>query len=102
MNLALLLPLLLATSAHPDPARGARLFQRLDCTNCHVAGGNGPDLSSEGTRAHDAKWLAVQIEIACIRLGFNSNTKLINETRAWILRQPELWQDRSPQSGVRP
>jgi hypothetical protein len=32
----------------------------------------------------DLDWLNVKIEDACVRLGFKSNTKLINETRNWI------------------
>jgi D5 N terminal like len=37
------------------------------------------------------QWLNVRIEQACAGLGFKSVNKLINETRQWILRQPQLW-----------
>jgi hypothetical protein len=47
------------------------------------------------------RWLAVYIEMACRGLDFSSDTKLIDETRNWIFRQPELWRDRAPQSGAR-
>ena len=71
-----------------------------------ISAPGGAWLYSDGAwQRLDKKWLAVQVEIACIGLGFNSNTKLVNETRAWLLRQPELWRDRAPQrdkrSGVR-
>jgi phage/plasmid-associated DNA primase len=39
----------------------------------------------------DDQWLNVRIEQACAGLGFKSVNKLINETRQWILRQPNLW-----------
>jgi hypothetical protein len=54
-------------------------------------------------RLHDkwmrlnGRWLAMRIEEASAGFGFSSSTKLINETRNWILRQPELWRDRGPQ-----
>jgi len=48
-----------------------------------------------------ARWLAMRIEEAACGFGFSSSTKLINETRNWILRQPELWRDRAPAAGSR-
>lgn len=48
----------------------------------------------------DKRWLAMRIEQACLNLGLASNSKLIKETRAWILRQPELWLNRAPVLGV--
>lgn len=62
---------------------------------------SGPWLHSQGVWERcDMHWLAMQIELACILRAFNSDTKLINETRNWILRQPELWRDSAPQSGA--
>jgi hypothetical protein len=72
-----------------------------------ISAPGGAWLYSDGAwQRLDKKWLAVQVEIACIGLGFNSDTKLVNETLAWLLRQPELWRDRAPKqdckrSGVR-
>ncbi|MBW5438345.1 hypothetical protein FXB41_27360 [Bradyrhizobium canariense] len=40
-----------------------------------------------------AKWLDVRIEHNFKQLGYKTGTKLINETRNWILRQPELWRE---------
>jgi len=37
------------------------------------------------------QWLNVRIEQACAGLGFKSVSKLINEARQWMLRQPQLW-----------
>jgi hypothetical protein len=63
---------------------------------------SGPWLYSQGVWERcDMRWLAVRIEMACIPRGFSSDTKLINETRNWLLRQPELWRDRAPRSGAR-
>jgi phage/plasmid-associated DNA primase len=39
------------------------------------------------------QWLNVRIEQACAGLGFKSVNRLINETRQWILRQPQLWRE---------
>jgi len=59
---------------------------------------SGPWHYSQGVwKPCDMRWIAVQIEMECMPRGFISNTKLINETRGWILRQPELWRDRAPQ-----
>ena len=67
-----------------------------------VSAPSGPWLYSQGDWSRvNKRWLAVQIEQACVGLGFKSDTKLINETRNWILRQPELWRERAPQSGAR-
>ncbi|MCA1452166.1 hypothetical protein I6F35_02915 [Bradyrhizobium sp. BRP22] len=38
-------------------------------------------------------WLDVKIEDACVVIGFKSKSKLIFETRSWIMRQPQLWRD---------
>jgi hypothetical protein len=59
---------------------------------------DGPWLRLHGEWARlSARWLAMRIEEAACGFGFSSSTKLINETRNWILRQPELWRDRAPQ-----
>ncbi|MEH2475685.1 phage/plasmid-associated DNA primase [Nitrobacteraceae bacterium AZCC 2161] len=39
------------------------------------------------------QWLNVRIEQACAGLGFKSVSKLINEARQWMLRQPQLWRE---------
>ena len=63
---------------------------------------SGPLLYSQGVWSRvNKKWLAVQIEQACRGFDFSSDTKLINETRNWILRQPELWRDGAPPDGKR-
>jgi hypothetical protein len=63
---------------------------------------SGAWLNSEGIWSRvNKRWLAVYIEMACRGFDFNSDTKLVNETRAWLLRQPELWRDCVPQSGAR-
>jgi hypothetical protein len=68
-----------------------------------ISAPGGAWLYSDGAwQRLDKKWLAVQVEIACIGLGFNSDTKLVNETRAWLLRQPELWRDRVPHQERKP
>ncbi|WP_316207231.1 hypothetical protein [Bradyrhizobium sp. SZCCHNR3118] len=41
----------------------------------------------------EPKWLNTRIERACRGLGFKSTTKLINETRNWIEREPDLWRE---------
>jgi len=41
----------------------------------------------------EPKWLNVRIEMMADGLGYKSGTKLINETRNWIERRPELWRD---------
>jgi hypothetical protein len=43
----------------------------------------------------DHKWIDVRIEEACRGLGFTSGSKLINETRNWIARNPELWRKKA-------
>jgi phage/plasmid-associated DNA primase len=43
----------------------------------------------------DHKWIDVRIEEACRGLGFISGSKLINETRSWIVRNPELWRKKA-------
>jgi hypothetical protein len=48
------------------------------------------------------KCLAVRIEMACRALDFASDTKLINETRNWMFRQPGLWRDRVPPQERKP
>lgn len=35
-------------------------------------------------------WASVLIEEGCLTLGVVSNTKIVNETRAWLQRQPQL------------
>jgi P4 family phage/plasmid primase-like protien len=42
---------------------------------------------------NETKWLDVRIEHNFERLGYKTGTKLVNETRNWILRRPELWRD---------
>ncbi|EIG62294.1 DNA primase family protein [Bradyrhizobium sp. WSM1253] len=39
------------------------------------------------------KWLDVRIEHNFEQLGYKTGTKLVNETRNWILRRPELWRE---------
>ncbi|HWE06989.1 MAG TPA: DNA-primase RepB domain-containing protein, partial [Rhizomicrobium sp.] len=41
-------------------------------------------------------WLDARIEEVCRGLGFKSNNKLVNETRCWIIRNPELRRDEIP------
>ena len=41
-------------------------------------------------------WLDVQIETACQALGVSSTIKVVNETRNWITRNPDLWRDDVP------
>ncbi|UPJ89706.1 hypothetical protein IVB16_08075 [Bradyrhizobium sp. 183] len=41
----------------------------------------------------ETKWLDVRIEHNCEALGYKTATRLISETRNWILRRPELWRD---------
>ncbi|MCK1324224.1 hypothetical protein IVB16_17175 [Bradyrhizobium sp. 183] len=41
----------------------------------------------------ETKWLDVRIERNCEALGYKTATRLISETRNWILRRPELWRD---------
>ncbi|WP_354265863.1 hypothetical protein [Bradyrhizobium sp. I1.7.5] len=38
----------------------------------------------------DAKWLNWRIEAACRALSFKNSTKLINDTRNWIERDPDI------------
>ncbi|MCA1433116.1 hypothetical protein I6F33_09035 [Bradyrhizobium sp. BRP20] len=42
---------------------------------------------------NETKWLDVRIEHIFERLGYKTGTKLVNETRNWILRRPELWRE---------
>lgn len=42
---------------------------------------------------NETGWLEIRIESACVGFGFISNTKLVNETRNYIMRRPELWRD---------
>nr|WP_249815685.1 MULTISPECIES: DNA primase family protein [unclassified Bradyrhizobium] len=44
-------------------------------------------------RRVENQWLNVRIEHICAGFSFKSGSKLINETRNWIERQPELWRD---------
>lgn len=41
----------------------------------------------------ETKWLDVRIEHNFEQLGYKTGTKLVNETRNWILRRPELWRE---------
>ncbi|MCK1718312.1 DNA primase family protein [Bradyrhizobium sp. 141] len=41
----------------------------------------------------ETKWLDVRIEHNFEQHGYKTGTKLVNETRNWILRRPELWRD---------
>lgn len=41
----------------------------------------------------ETKWLDVRIEQNCEALGYKTATRLISETRNWILRRPDLWRD---------
>jgi hypothetical protein len=43
-----------------------------------------------------ASWLNVEIERAIVSMGYASASKLVNETRLWIQRRPELWRDDVP------
>ncbi|MGY3278156.1 hypothetical protein [Bradyrhizobium sp. S3.7.6] len=38
-------------------------------------------------------WLDVRVEKISVGFGYKTSMKLINETRNWIKRQPELWRD---------
>ncbi|MCK1589128.1 MULTISPECIES: hypothetical protein [unclassified Bradyrhizobium] len=80
-------------------AAGLRVLARLRAKGHKLI--NSPNgawlLGDGGWRQLDKNWLAMQIELSCVTLGFNSNTKLITETRCWLLRQPELWRDGGPQ-----
>ncbi|WP_396604720.1 hypothetical protein ACFLEY_19155 [Bradyrhizobium sp. YCK136] len=42
---------------------------------------------------NETKWLDVRIEHNFEQHGYKTGTKLVNETRNWILRRPELWRD---------
>lgn len=64
-------------------AAGLRVLARLRA-NGHklINSPNGAWLFGDGGwRQLDKNWLAMQIELTCVTLGFNSNTKLITETR---------------------
>lgn len=41
----------------------------------------------------EPEWLNVRTERACRALGFKNSTQLINETRNWIKRDPNLWRE---------
>jgi P4 family phage/plasmid primase-like protien len=41
----------------------------------------------------EQRWLNVRIERTCRGLGFKSGTKLTNETRNWIERNPDIWRE---------
>ena len=63
----------------------------------------GAWLYSQGVWSRlNKKWLAVRIEMACRGLDFASDTKLINETRNWMFRQPGLWRDCAPPQERKP
>ncbi|BBZ97463.1 hypothetical protein BRDID11004_16250 [Bradyrhizobium diazoefficiens] len=81
-------------------AAGVRVLAQLRADRKKLINGpNGAWLFGDGGwRRLDKNWLAMQIEPACVTLGFNSNNKLITETRCWLLRQPELWRERAPQN----
>jgi hypothetical protein len=40
---------------------------------------------------HEKSWLEGEIEVGCRALELPSTIKLINESRQWLLRQPDLW-----------
>jgi len=41
----------------------------------------------------ESKWLNVRIERVCRGFNFKSGTKLTNETRNWIERDPDIWRE---------
>lgn len=83
---------------------GLRFLANLRARGISVVSTHGGLLVSSGGEwlAPCKEWLAVQIERACVSLCIHSNHGLIKETRAWLLRQPELWHDNVPQNGAKP
>lgn len=79
---------------------GLRFLAEMRAAGIVIAATNiGLYASQEGSWVRVCKkWLAAEIERACISLNINSNCALIDETRAWLMRQPELWHDQVPRN----
>lgn len=44
-------------------------------------------------KADFRQWMQTQVEHVCRQLGVASDTRMINEVRAWLERNPDLWSD---------
>jgi P4 family phage/plasmid primase-like protien len=42
------------------------------------------------------QWVEAEVEVGCQALNLPSKNSLVNETRGWLMRSPDVWQDEVP------